>query len=873
MTAVKTQLGPVDEARSVPFQPTTVIGATDVQEAIEAVEAIASAAAPGDAVYIVGSAHAELSAERVATDTATIDVDLGTAGQAKWNVLEVPGIASTGMVARTAAATYTARTISGTTNEITFTNGDGVSGNPTASFPTNIVLTNKNIDEVERLGINTTADSTNRLSVNSDAVLFNHNGTTSQIKVNKNATANTASHLFQVGFSGRAEFGLIASDDFLMKTSPDGSAFTTGLTILNSTAALRVHVNVSPSANDGAALGTTALQWSDLFLATGGVINYANGDYTITHSSDNLAFSGSATHAAGKTLTVGHTAPVATEIGNTSLTPTLQVLGTTAATSNGHAARYSADSSPSGFIFSKSRNASIGSHTVVQNSDSLGRIAFAGSDGTNFAQAAEIVGFVDGTPGTNDMPGGLSLRTSPDGAETPVEIMRITSAAKVVVAASGAQTGLFSEVPKLQVLGTDGPTSSMLLARYQADGSAPNVTLAKSRNASIGSHTVVQSGDVLGFITFGGSDGDQFIEGARIQAVVDGTPGDNDMPTRLVFSVTADGGSSVTEAMRISSTGAIDAGGAPSFEIPNSAAPTVDATGEIAVDTTVTDLSHGIIKYFSGEEMAVIAVPVAELTGMSNGDTLVYNSTDDEFKIQAPSGGGGLSNIVIQVFTASGTYTPTSGMTHCIIEAQAPGGGSGGADGVGRTGGAGVTVGVASGGGGGGEYRRGVFSAATIGASQSVTINAAGTAGSTAGGNGGNGGTVSVGALISANGGSGGSGTGSDSTSLTPVAGGAGGSGGSGGSFSLPGQAGGYGFIPQTNPDATAAKMKVAGAGGDSFLGKGGVGTAVSGTGDSAGVAGGDYGGGAGGATDDDTSGSAGAAGGAGIVIITEFVS
>lgn len=275
-----------------------------------------------------------------------------------------------------------------------------------------------------------------------------------------------------------------------------------------------------------------------------------------------------------------------------------------------------------------------------------------------------------------------------------------------------------------------------------------------------------------------------------------------------------------------------------------------------------------------------------DLTGTQA--TAILNTFTSALKGLVPASGGGTTNflradgsfaspsasliVVIQVFTASGTYTPTAGMDFCIIEAQAPGGGSGGADGVGRTGGAGVTAGVASGGGGGGEYRRGVFSAATIGASQSVTINAAGTAGTDTGGNGGNGGTVSVGALISANGGSGGTGTGSNSTSGAPVAGGAGGSGGSGGSFSLPGQDGGYGFIPQTNPDATAAKMKVPGNGGNSFMGRGAVAAPTSGAGDAAGIAGGLYGGGAAGATDDDTTGSAGAAGGAGIVVITEFI-
>jgi hypothetical protein len=60
----------------------------------------------------------------------------------------------------------------------------------------------------------------------------------------------------------------------------------------------------------------------------------------------------------------------------------------------------------------------------------------------------------------------------------------------------------------------------------------------------------------------------------------------------------------------------------------------VDANGEIAVDTTITDFSHGLIKYFSTEECAVIAVPVAELTSPANNDTIVYNSTADEFQLQ-----------------------------------------------------------------------------------------------------------------------------------------------------------------------------------------------------------------------------------------------
>jgi len=46
-----------------------------------------------------------------------------------------------------------------------------------------------------------------------------------------------------------------------------------------------------PDANDGAALGTTSLQFSDLFLAEGAVINFDNGDITVTQSGNDLTIS------------------------------------------------------------------------------------------------------------------------------------------------------------------------------------------------------------------------------------------------------------------------------------------------------------------------------------------------------------------------------------------------------------------------------------------------------------------------------------------------------------------------------------------------------------------------------------------------------
>ncbi len=81
------------------------------------------------------------------------------------------------------------------------------------------------------VGINTAADATNRLAVSSDAVLFNHAGNGVQAKLNKHASADTASFLFQTGWSGRAEFGLTGDDDFHLKVSPDGTTWLEGLRI------------------------------------------------------------------------------------------------------------------------------------------------------------------------------------------------------------------------------------------------------------------------------------------------------------------------------------------------------------------------------------------------------------------------------------------------------------------------------------------------------------------------------------------------------------------------------------------------------------------------------------------------------------------
>ena len=94
-------------------------------------------------------------------------------------------------------------------------------------------------EQLDKLGLNTSADLTNRLAVSSDATLLTHDTTGGhQLKINKDQPGDTGSLLFQTGWSGRAEMGLAGSDNFEIKVSPDGSNFHQALTVDRATGAV-----------------------------------------------------------------------------------------------------------------------------------------------------------------------------------------------------------------------------------------------------------------------------------------------------------------------------------------------------------------------------------------------------------------------------------------------------------------------------------------------------------------------------------------------------------------------------------------------------------------------------------------------------------
>lgn len=219
----------------------------------------------------------------------------------------------------------------------------------------------------------------------------------------------------------------------------------------------------------------------------------------------------------------------------------------------------------------------------------------------------------------------------------------------------------------------------------------------------------------------------------------------------------------------------------------------------------------------------------------------------------------GNTNVKVQFFTSSGTYNPTSGMAHCIVECVGGGGGGGGTI-TGNTG-----LFFQGGGGGSGGYSRKYLTSATVGSSQAVIVGTGGAGGSGGSPNGIPGLASSFGTLCKANGGAGGieafyavqiplGGVGANLTGAV-------------GDITVQGTAG-TGGLYTSGGGGTSPTLILANGGPGPFGGRGGqqafgIGTAAVG-----------YGAGGNGGVSNYGDGTSytGGAGAAGIVIVTEFI-
>ena len=149
------------------------------------------------------------------------------------------------------------------------------------------------------------------------------------------------------------------------------------------------------------------------------------------------------------------------------------------------------------------------------------------------------------------------------------ERLRIDSSGRLLIGTDTARAVGGESNPRLHLEGTGATSNSWVnLTRFAANNGSANIQFAKSRSNTAGDYTVVQNGDNLGQISFLGADGtDMANYAALIKSQVDGTPGSNDMPGKLVFATTADGAGFPTPRMEINSAGIVTCRTVPSFKI------------------------------------------------------------------------------------------------------------------------------------------------------------------------------------------------------------------------------------------------------------------------------------------------------------------
>lgn len=422
---------------------------------------------------------------------------------------------------------------------------------------------------------------------------------------------------------------------------------------------------------------------------------------------------------------------------------------------------------------------------------------------------------------------------------------------------TSAGTLSFAAIPAHTFWANTSDSSAVPVATSLVTNPVTLIFAADSGSAGVTSNTITISGGSTGLTTVGSA------STVSLTGTLNVTNGGTGLATTTANQLLYSSATNTIAGLASANNGTLitSAGGVPSISstLPAAVQGNITEVGTIATGTwsgtaiamnkggTNANLTaaNGAIPYSTASAFALLgATATAGLAFLSGSNAAPTWSTFPP-----------ITKISKTIVTASGTYTAPAGLKFAYVEVVGSGGGGGGAAGTGGQSGAG-------GGGGGGGYAASWLSDATIGASQTVTIGAAG-AGATAGNNvGGNAAACSFGSLVIAGGGAGGSGSASSATTTQATGGGAG--NGTTGNLLITGTAGFWGTVV-----SGVASAVVPGFGGQSALCFGGGGSSGgAGTGGAGTVYGG---GGCGGFAAG--SNAAGGAGALGACLVTEFIS
>lgn len=264
--------------------------------------------------------------------------------------------------------------------------------------------------------------------------------------------------------------------------------------------------------------------------------------------------------------------------------------------------------------------------------------------GSSLVNAATLIGFY--TAANNTTTGGT-------------ERMRINSSGRLLVGATSALSNVKIDSnlgsPLFQVQGSTYQTGALSVTRTSNGSPYVYLNSGSSGNNATGS---------LARIMFNGFDGTNYVSAASLAADVDGTPGTNDMPGRLVFSTTADGASSPTERLRIDSNGKLVVGATSFLSGANSFTQAMisGSDGGLIINSTNTSASSYCRLMFT---------PNGHITGHEG--LIRYNTSDYHMafwtqgneRMRIDSSGHILVGTTTAGFAAYGDSLTIANSSHC----------------------------------------------------------------------------------------------------------------------------------------------------------------------------------------------------------------
>ena len=252
------------------------------------------------------------------------------------------------------------------------------------------------------------------------------------------------------------------------------------------------------------------------------------------------------------------------------------------------------------------------------------------------------------------------------------ERLRIDSSGRLLINTTTNRDKYFNGTytGQLQVEGTNDATRLSQFIFNNSGGGGHILVIGKSRGTTTGSYDAVADTNYLGTISFQGADGDEMVDGARIEVQVNGTPSNDNMPADMIFR-TNSGSASPTERLRINSTGAVVK---QQFTATNTySANNTTQCGYQAQNLSDTTNTYAALRLTAGTTSPATAQIAAIRTGAGQNDlTFQLESSNTAFEaLRMTSGGqvriGNENNLNLwgqnQRLQVAGTNWETSGIS------------------------------------------------------------------------------------------------------------------------------------------------------------------------------------------------------------------